>query len=399
MAAADQARASLPFWSAFWDYLFNQMPASQEIPIKAQVDVNQMRNYLVNEVATRYDQDPEPYLPVSGDAFFTAGKAGISLDVDRSMELITMALKSPSDRSVNLSLKKSTSARPSIENLKALLAEIIDSSKFDGVTEVYMLDLQTGQEMQLAYQNGERLVPDLAFSALSTIKIPIMIKIYQSNSEPIDEDTFALLEKMMAISDNTASDSLMRLVLDYNLGPLHVTDAMKELGLKNTFLSGMFYNGAPILRVISTPANQRTDVNLSPDPMNQTTPAEMGSLLSDIYQCSQANGGSLIAVFPGQISQNECRAMIALLSKDRTGMLIEAGLPDGTQIAHKHGWATDEFYIIHDMSDASIIYSPGGNFILTIYLHNDNQILFDNGNQLYADLSRAVYNYFNLTSQ
>jgi hypothetical protein len=39
MAAADQARSSLPFWSAFWDYLFNRLPASQEIPIRAEIDV------------------------------------------------------------------------------------------------------------------------------------------------------------------------------------------------------------------------------------------------------------------------------------------------------------------------------------------------------------------------
>ncbi len=399
MAAADQARAATPFWSSFWDYLFNRMPESQEIPIKAQIDINLMRTYLTNEVSARYDQNPEPYLPVAGDTFFTAGKSGISLDVDRSIELISMALKSPTNRSVSLAVDKSESARPSIENLKALLAKIVETDEFLGMVEIYMLDLQTGQEMQLAYQNGEYLTPDIAFSALSTIKIPIMIEVFREKSEPMDEDTFALLEKMMAISDNTASDNLMRYVMDYNLGPLTVSDTIKKLGLSNTFLAGMFYDGAPILRVFSTPANKRTDVYLDPDPMNQTTPSEMGSLLSDIYQCAQTGGGSLVAVFPGEITQSECRAMIALLSKDRTGMLIEAGLPDGTQIAHKHGWATDKYYIIHDMSDASIIYSPGGNYILTIYLNDENQIIFNDGNALYADLSRAVYNYFNLSSQ
>jgi beta-lactamase class A len=126
----------------------------------------------------------------------------------------------------------------------------------------------------------------------------------------------------------------------------------------------------------------------------------MGSLLFDIFQCAQTGGGSFAAAFPGQISQNECRAMIALLSSDRTGMLIESGLPDGTQIAHKHGWANDPVdYVIHSMCDAAIIYSPGGNYILTIYIHDTNQIVFDQGNKLYGDLSRAVYNYFNLGNQ
>lgn len=400
MAAADQARASLPFWSAFWDYLFNRFPASQDIPIRAQINADQMRSFLVSEVASRYDQAPEPFSPIPGDTFFTAGKSGLSLDVDRSIELISMALKSPSDRVINLTVKKSTSSRPSFDNLKLLLSEVIDANQFSGVVEIYVKDLQSGQDMQLAYQAGENLVPDIAFSALSTIKIPIMVEVYRVEDEPTNPDIFSLLERMMTLSDNDASDALMKTVMDPNLGPIHVTESMEKLGLNNTFLAGMFYVGAPILKVYKTPANSRTDINLDSDIYNQTTPTEMGSLLSDIYQCAQTGGGSLAAAFPGKISQSECRAMISLLSRDRNGMLIESGLPDGTQIAHKHGWAQDPVdYVIHNMCDASIVYSPGGNYVLTIYVHNNEQIVFDNGNQLYGDLSRAVYNYFNLGNQ
>lgn len=399
MAAADQARASLPFWSSFWDYLFNQLPASQEIPIRATIDVNLMRSFLENEIAARYDQNAEPYSPVPGETYFSAGTPGVALNVDRSIELISMALKSPSDRVVNLSLEKSASERPSLENLKVLLSQIIDLNGFTGVTEIFLVDLQNGQEMQLAYQDGEELNPDIAFSALSTIKIPIMIEVYRQESEPIDDDIFALLERMMTISDNTASDSLLSLVMDENLGPISVTDSMQELGLENTYLAGMFYYGAPLLRVYTTPANSRTDVNLNADQYNQTTPAEMGSLLNDIYQCAQIGGGSLIAAFPGEITQNECRGMISLLSRDRTGMLIESGLPDGTQIAHKHGWATADDYFIYDVSDAAILYTPGGNFILTIYVNDSNPIIFNVANELFGDVGRAVYNYFNLASQ
>lgn len=397
VAAADQARASLPFWTAFWDYLFNRFPESQDIPISAKIDVTEMRTFLENEVAARYDQNPEPFLPVPGTAFFSAGKAGLSLDVDRSIELISAALKSPTDRVVNLSVEKNTSTRPSIDNLKVLLGQITDANEFAGVLEIYMLDLQTGQDMQFAYQAGERLEPDIAFSALSTIKIPVMVEIFRQKKEPMDESTFALLTKMMTLSDNDATDALMRTVIDPNYGPLTVTETMQKIGLENTFLAGMFYLGAPILRVYSTPANSRTDINLGSDPYNQTTPTEIGMLLADIYQCAQIGGGGLVAALPGQISQNECRAMIALLAGDRIGMLMEAGLPDGTQIAHKHGWSNIN-YAIHDMADSGIIYSPGGNYILAIFINDVNPIIFDNGNKLFADLSRAVYNYYNLTN-
>ncbi|PKO00998.1 MAG: hypothetical protein CVU43_13635 [Chloroflexi bacterium HGW-Chloroflexi-5] len=397
MAAADQARASLPFWSSFWDYLFNRFPESQDIPVRAQINADQMRSYLVSEIAARYDQDPEPFTPIPGDTFFSAGKSGLSLDVDRSVELISMALKSPTDRVINLSVKKSTSSRPSFDNLKILLEEVINAHSFPGTVELYIKDLQTGQDMQFAYQTGERLTPDIAFSALSTIKIPIMVEVYRVKDEPMDADTYTLLEKMMTLSDNEASDALMRSVLEQNLGPLYVSDTLEALGLQNTYLAGMFYIGAPFLKIYSTPANSRTDISFPRDPMNQTTATEMGSLLSDIYECAQTGGGSFFAAFPGKISQNECRAMISLLAQDRNGMLIESGLPDGTQIAHKHGWSTDRIdYYIYDMCDAAIVYSPGGNYILTLFINSPQQIVFTDGNQLFGDLSRAAYNFFNL---
>ena len=106
-----------------------------------------------------------------------------------------------------------------------------------------------------------------------------------------------------------------------------------------------------------------------------------------------------MVVFNGEITQNVCRAMISLMAGDRIGMLIEAGLPDGTQIAHKHGWANGLDGVIHEIEDAAIVYSPGGNYILTIYIYDENQIVFNNGNKLYGDLSRAIYNYFNLVNQ
>jgi hypothetical protein len=246
VAAADQARASLPFWSAFWDYLFNRFPESQDIPISANIDVTQMRSFLENEVAARYDQNPEPFLPIPGTAFFSAGKAGLRLDVDRSVELISAALKSPTERVVNLSIEKNTSSRPSLENLKVLLSQIIDSNGFTGVVEVYMHDLQTGQDMQFAYQAGEQLVPDIAFSADSTIKIPVLMEIYRRKKEPLDEATFTLLREMITVSNNDATDAVMKAVIDPNLGPLEVTATVKKLGLENTFLAGMFYPGAPL---------------------------------------------------------------------------------------------------------------------------------------------------------
>jgi beta-lactamase class A len=103
-------------------------------------------------------------------------------------------------------------------------------------------------------------------------------------------------------------------------------------------------------------------------------------------------GGSI----PGEITQEECKSMIAYLSRNRIGVLIEAGLPEGTQLAHKHGWITDPVDgVIHTIGDVGVAYTPGGNFVLAIFMYHPNQLLFDPANILFADISRTIYNYFN----
>lgn len=188
-------------------------------------------------------------------------------------------------------------------------------------------------------------------------------------------------------------------VIDAGRGPLIVSETMKALGLQNTFLAGYFYDGTPILQIFHTPANTRTDVDTDPDNYSQTTPSDIGSLLEDIYQCSQTGGGTLVAAFPGQIDQTSCQQMIQFLVEDKIGVLIQSGVPEGTAVAHKHGWVTDPSGVIHNVSDAAIVYTPAGNYILAIYVYHPNQILWDEVSKMYADLSSAIYNYFGLAAQ
>lgn len=400
MTAADQARVSQPFWTSFIEYLFNQLPASSEVPLRLKINEAKLREYLVNEIAARYDKDPTPYTPSPGSVVFDQGNPGRLLDVDKSVTLVSSALKSPTERVVKLPTSQGTSSRPSLQNLKVLLQQIIDVNEFGGEVELYMQDLGTGNELQFAYQAGEVLKTDIAFSADSTIKIAIMVAAYERVNEPTPTEISTLLQDMIARSDNIATDDLMVKTMSPTLGPLEVTQTMKNLGLRNTFLDGMFYLNAPLLTGVTTPSNSRTDVNTDPDRYNQTTPTEIGQLLVDIYQCAQTGGGSFAAVFPGKISQNECKSMITYLTENRIGVLLEAGLPEGTQIGHKHGWATDPADgVMHTVCDAGLIFSPGGNYVLTIYTHNNDQIVWDSANRLFADLSRAVYNYFNITNQ
>ena len=395
LAAADLQRVNQPFWSAFWDYLWDRLPAPAEVPIRFEYSEQRLRSYLEEEIAPRYDKPPTSSLPQSGGVAFETGAAGSELDIDRAVILIEDALQSPTNRSVNLSFQSVNPPRPSIQNLQILLQRIIELSTFDGIAEVYLLDLQTRQELSFAVQEETNLPPDIAFTAASTMKIPIMISTFRRLTQPAPEQTLALIELMIERSENDPADTLMQNIGD-NLGPLLVTDDLESMGFQNTFIAGYFYIGAPLLQRISTPANLRSDLNTNPDSYNQTVPTEIGMLLDDVYQCAGSGGGTLSAVFPGEIVQEECRLMVSYLTENRIALLIQAGLPDGTRFAHKHGWTVGGDGLIHTMSDAGIVYSPGGDYILVIFLYDPIQLVFDPANELVAEMSSVIYNYFNL---
>lgn len=403
LAVAELERTRHPFWNAFWNFLWGSAETQVDVPLRVSISEERLRTFLIEEVATRYDRPSTPAVPVPGTINFQPGGQGLSLDIDRAVLLIDAALRSPTSRVVDLPLQRTSPTRPSIQNLEILLKQTIDLANFDGLVGLYLLDLQSAQEIHFLYQQGRELStqPDAAFTASSTIKIPIMVSAFRRMSEqpedlPMpDEEIRKLMEDMIVLSGNPPADRLMDQVIEPARGPLAVTEDMQRLGLQNTFLSGYFYDGAPLLVRLATPANQRPDILTQPDPYSQTTPSEIGTLMADIYYCAHNGGGSLLAVFPDEISQAECQEMINYLVANHIAVLIQAGVPDGTRVAHKHGWVLDAQYVMHDISDAAIVYSPGGNYVLTVFLYHPVQMIWEPSSALVTDISRAVYNFYN----
>ncbi|MBN2256246.1 MAG: serine hydrolase [Anaerolineaceae bacterium] len=398
MAAADLARVAQPFWQGYWDNLWGRTRNTVDVPLRYVLDEDSMRQYLMNEIAARFDQPAAAPVPIPGQTSFPEGQPGLTLDIDRSVTDISSALTSATNRVVFLVYEQDEASRPTLQNLEILLKQNIHLSEYDGLIELYMKDLQTNQVIHFAYQALEAasVNPNLPFSALSTLKIPVMVSAYRRLSEDVSPDVMTLMAQMIDKSDNDSTDLLAMTVLDKNTAPIMVSEDMKSLGLVNTFWAGYFYPGAALLRIYETPANQRIDVVTDPEIYDQTTPADLGMLLEDIYQCAQTGGGALVAVFPGEINQSECQQMVSLLAANRIGVLIEAGVPSDAQVAHKHGWATDvEDGYIHTMADAGLVYTPGGDYVLVLFLYDPVQVVFDDANLMIAQLSQAIYNYFN----
>jgi len=407
LADADLVRTGNSFWGGFWDYLWNRAPQAAQVPLRATIAEDRLRIYLQTNIAPRYDQSSTPAQPIAGTPNYTHGTPSQTLDIDRAVPLIDGALQSSTNRVVVLSFTRVGVARPAIQDLELQLKQIISTSGFGGVIGLDTIDLQNGQEVHFALNQGQpiSIQPDLAFTAASTMKIPILISYFiQHGKAPIDNDTNSKIIAMIHASDDAASDDMMRLI-DPDQGPLIVTKYMQKLGLQNTFIAGFYCSPqSPCPEPgLNTPANQRPDSAITaPDRENQITTSDMSMLLEDLYQCAQTGGGALIATFPGKMNKDICNTIINYLETDKIGVLIQAGVPDGTPVAHKHGWTPGCFGCsLTDISDSGIVYTPGGNFVLSIYTYRslDSTFLFDPTNLLFANLAQAVYNYYNLPNQ
>ncbi|MCJ7567628.1 MAG: class A beta-lactamase-related serine hydrolase [Anaerolineales bacterium] len=393
LAAAELERTGTPFWDGFWDFLWTRSGEPQSVPLKAEFSVTQLEEFL-RDIAARYDEPPILAQPRPGTPFFTSGTPGRVLDIARAEELIGAVLQSPTSRSVNLPVVSNVVPRPTLETLEILLKQNIEVDEFNGLAVIYVTDLRTGENFHFATLDGAdiNVEPDIAFSAASIIKISIMTALFRYEDEPLDPETERWLVEMITESGNDPSDWIMQQIETFNdAGPILVTETIQDLGLENTFIAGYYFLGAPRLNLYRTPANQRLDIDTHPDSYTQTTASDMSLLLGDIYACAEG-GGTLLAVFPDEITPQECSRMLVLLSENILGTLIKAGVPEGTRVAHKHGWRSSPLDMI---GDAGIVFSPGGDYVLTIFLWNETEMVWEPTSKLIANLSRATYNYFN----
>ncbi len=384
----------------FWAHLWNRSAAMPvDLPLAASVDDAQIRGYLLQQILPRYIQHSRPVTPIPGTTNFEPGQAGQALDTQKALEEIRGALFTPDVHQVTLEISEDVLPSPPEGMLEAFMKHNINWIGFDALSEVYLASMGSDLESHFAVQGGDDVQADVAFTAASTIKIPIMISVLRRTADPTPEGVTSLLERMIVYSENPPADTLMSTYIDAVRGPLMVSEDMAALGLENTFLAGYFYLGAPLLDRFETPANTRTDIYLDPDIYSQTVASEIGQLLKGVYDCAQDGDGLLVETFPGEITQGECQLMIDILSGNRIGLLIEAGLPPEAIAAHKHGWAQELDGLLHSMSDAAIIFTPGEDMVLNIFIYDPDRLDFDQGNRLIARLSQTVYNFFNLENQ
>jgi len=388
----NQFRSNEGFWTGFWDYLWLQPGQTNDVPLRASYSPERLRAFL-DDIAQRYDRPGTPPRANPDTLGFVPGEPGHALDIDAAVSLIDSALRSPTARTVTLPLIEQTVVRPSFDNLAELITTDLQLFQFDGIFSLYLVDLGSGRELDLNVENQVVVPGPIAYSGMSTIKIPIMVSFFAHNSGALTDEQDLLLARSIDASQNTATDLLLATIGqgDGFAGTRQVTADMQRLGLSNTYISGLLDTFGAVLSPIPTTANSRADINTFPDPYNQTTAEDMGALMVMIYQCSNG-GGALLAAFPGQFTPDECRTMIDYLTANLVGPIFITGGsgPDGV-VAHKHGWDT---LPLTNVADAALVFTPSANYALTIFIHRADTMSFDDGNRLIISIARAVYNYF-----
>ncbi len=366
-----EAKPRRDFWVGFWNYLWNRPVTTGEtrdVGLDADYDENELRTFLA-DVAQRYDAQP-------GQAGFSLttltlqhGAMGKQLDVEQSIQLIDAALRQPAaaSRRIILPVTELSSMEQGGTSLEQAIQGLITARNFvnnpERLASVYVMDLKTGDEVSI--------LGDVAYSAVSTIKVPIMINVFRYNLTSLSPDTAYLLTESLLCSNNASSNFLIQgtgTAADAELmmrdGLNKVSCTAQGLGAEHTYISAPLYVAdrsyeyeAAVCRP-DTPAN--TTYNTNPDAYSQTTPDDMGLLLTEIYDCAY-HGSGLMAIYPEDFTQTECQQMIELMSGNRIDRLIELGVPLGTKVAHKNGWGGET------STDAAIVFSPGGDYVLVMY--------------------------------
>lgn len=381
------------FWPRFLAHLtgVQQERTGANIPLLADYQEGLLRAFL-DDVASRYDRAPgRPGYDVATLTVY-AGQMGAQLDIEEAIRRIDAALKSPINRVVDLPIGDSQASRPNLNVLRNLIIDYLDTQGFiydspSSIASVFIVDLQTGEELNI--------LGDVAFSAASTTKVPIMLDFYRFLDFPPSQEEAFIMANSLLCSRNSSSNLLMRLIGDNDIlaGVRSVTNTAQALGARNTFMSAPYVEGVANEFFGSTTAPRTSpnpDHNTDPDPFNQTTPEDLGTLFSLIYDCANYGSG-LMTALPGEYTQQECRQMLELTSANDLLRLLQGGIPANVRISHKNGWL-DEV-----VGDAGIVYPPSGrNYVIAVFLWEDTG--FQNFQRLWPlleGISRATYNYFN----
>lgn len=280
---------------------------------------------------------------------------------------------------------------PEFSALGSVIYERMLERNFDPETSrlgaFFLMNLATGEAIAIG--------DDTTFSGMSINKIAILATLFgQIDTLPNDETATTIAEAMIC-SENISTNEMLAIIGDGNpfVGAQRVSEFLAQLGLERTFIYTPYANDPFITPQAPLMPAERFNAGAGslaePDPYNQMSVIEVGSLLNAIYQCAYNETGAMLTNFENLFTSTECRQILDVMSYNRIGNFIESGVPADVSVAHKHGWIEDTH------GDAALVRSPGGDYIFVVALHNPEWLEFVDSEFVIEESSRDIYNYFN----
>ncbi len=374
---AQEANKGWRYWVNFALFLANRPFLPKDVPVEASWDPLLLGNWML-KVSQKYDHPAEPPRGIVETMTFVPGKEGTQLSMEGSAKAVIDALKDPYRRERKLVIKKVPAPQPSA----AVLADLVrrSSKDFKGVVSLYTQLLSDGSE---AGYNDQ-----VAFAAMSTIKVPIGLLVLRKKSLPLDSVTRDLMVDMLGKSGNQSSNELLGMVDDGDpkAGCKLVTDFLRKNGFVNTYIAAPYFSHPPE-KELPTPANQHKTLDTKPDTAMQTTARDMGRFIAEVARCAEGKGK--FASVSG-LSPEKCQRLLEFMSLEEQNMLMTAGMPPGTKVIHKHGFIKDSY------GDVGIVWGPKGEFSLAVYLYHPPEMPWKVGSTMMQRLARGVWNYYAL---
>jgi beta-lactamase class A len=326
-------------------------------------------------------------------SFALAGSA-MAVDVDAAVKQLDERLRSVGGaRRVTLPLVRAgAAARPTPAQLQEQIE--LMAKQWDGVAGIYVYDIASGNEIASLNKNT-------VFSAASTIKVAILLNAY-AHVDSFTARQRRSLQDMVVASDNLAANTMLAAAVggsgteDALRGAEQMSAMLKELGLPHTYLYAPFeaidYLGQKKIKIKLGPTRDGDPPYTDSGRALRTTPAEIAQIYRMVEQCSKGQG-VLLEKFGKHLDPKRCQEMLDRLAQNGDSTRMRSGIPDKVRVEHKSGWIDDM------QADAGIVRSPGGDFIVAIYLFQKDTTGAPLPDKLFLSVigsfARLVYTYYN----
>ncbi|MDY2819109.1 MAG: serine hydrolase [Hominisplanchenecus sp.] len=293
------------------------------------------------------ETESETDAPDSDEALHSGNPLEVKVLSDEFREMLRAATLTPKYSFDIMSLDLSW------EQLESELTHRIN--RYSSKWSLYLKDLSTGNVISI----NER--PQESASLIKLYVMGAVMQQIQDNELEMTDTILKLLNEMITVSDNSATNELVRyLDPDHNHrnGMEKVNEFIETQGFTNTHE----YNGL-----------EDSSLWYSLDTPNTTSTRDCGVLLERIY-----NGEF--------VSHLASRQMEDLLLDQEVTYKIPSTIPSESTVANKTGETSD------CENDAAIVYTPKGDYILCIMscgLTSKNSAV-----TYLREMSSLIYNYF-----